>query len=89
MVDAQPFVNALCRLQNLISTNACQRNELSSKIHRGVAAINGILIVHVRSLPQIADIGMCVTIVGRSTELLIVPLQQGKCSSPCSATAIM
>ena len=56
MVDVQPFVNVLSQLQDLTSPKRLQRNEPSSKIHKGVAAANGILMVHARSLPQIAGI---------------------------------
>ena len=56
MVDVQPFVSVLGQLQDLTSPKGLQRNEPGSKIRKGFAAANGILMVHVRSLPQIASI---------------------------------
>ena len=83
-----PFSNIHYQSQDLTLLDACLRNEPSSKIYRGVTAINGILMVLVKSLLQIADMSMCITIAGRSTELLIVPPCQGKYSSPCRVTAL-
>ena len=88
MVDVYPFNNIHCQPQDLTPPDACLRNDPSPKMYRGVAAISGILTVLVRSLLQIADISMCATIVGWSTDLLIVPPHQGKYSSPCRFTAL-